>query len=188
VPGQQNTTYTETTLNNDHYWNIGTNEDGFHKRVSMKIFANSAIGAPVDAPIPPGLDGVFYLKTVAGTNQGFYRNGSTIFQFTPAFITGTTNINTGGYTDVVAVPNNTYGHVWMWRAGSKDVQIGAFSAYGGACQAISAAVDVNGNQTEVRYNVLYGNGTQVSGLNFRAKVASGAAGGTYEYRIMYWGA
>ena len=68
TPGQQNTTYIENSMNNDHYWNIGVDEDGHHRSIQMKQFINSAIGAPADAPIATGMDGAMYLKAVAGTD------------------------------------------------------------------------------------------------------------------------
>ena len=80
TPGVQNTAYIEITLNNDHYWNIGTNEDGRHKFVNMPKQA-------VDATISTGMDGNIYLreKTAAEspTNQDiqpYFRNASQVMQ------------------------------------------------------------------------------------------------------------
>jgi len=188
VPGQQNTTYTETSMNNDHYWNIGTDEDGHHKAVQMKQFANSAVGAPSDAPISTGMEGVMYLKSVAGRIEGFYRNVNGIFQFIPSFLTGTVVLSTGGFNDIVVPPDNTFGQIFIWRQGTnKDVSFGSFVKVGGFCQGISPAIDVNGSgSSSAAFNVLYGNGTVANGF-IRARVASGASNGTYEYRVMYWG-
>ena len=66
--GQGNTTYIETTMNNDHYWNIGANENGRHKSINMKNLASD--------PAAPsaGMDGVIYLKLANATAQGFFKN------------------------------------------------------------------------------------------------------------------
>lgn len=190
TPGQQNTTYTETVENNDHFWNIGANEDGYHRKVSLRIYSTTAVGAPTDAPVPAGSNGVIYLKTVAGTVQGFYRNAAGIYQFIPGFLTGTSAITSGGYTTVVAVPDDTYGHIWMWRdvGNTKDVQFGSFFAFGGKVQTVSAGLNVNNTvASDAAYNVLFANGVNASGLNIRAKVASGAQNGNYSYRVHVWG-
>lgn len=179
-----NTTYTETNLNKDHFWNIGVDEDGHHKSVNMENFADTAVGAPVDAPIATGMDGVLYLKTTSGRVQGFYRNTNGIYQFIPAFLTGTIALTTASYTTVVAVPNGTFGQIFMWRDGSRDMSNGSFTANGGAVQAISNATFFDNNST-AQCSVLYANGINASGLNIRAKVGVGA-NGTYNYRIMYW--
>lgn len=185
-PMAANTVYTETNLNKDHFWNIGTDEDGHHKAINMENYADTAIGAPADAPIATGMDGVVYLKTVAGTVQGFYRNAAGIYQFIPAFLTGSVALNTAGFTNIVAVPDNTYGHIWVWRQGNnKNVSFGAYIAQSGACQALSAATQFNGDAA-FTMAVVYGNDTNASGLNVRGKL-SNASNGTYEYRIMYWG-
>lgn len=78
APMAANTAYTETTLNNDHFWNIGVDEDGYHKRVSMENYTDTATGAPIDSPIPVGMDGVHYLRELAGFAQPFYRNINSI--------------------------------------------------------------------------------------------------------------
>ena len=78
MPMAQNTAYTEATLNNDHFWNIGVDEDGHHRRMSMENYADTAIGAPIDSPIPTGMDGVHYLRELAGFSQPFYRNVNSI--------------------------------------------------------------------------------------------------------------
>jgi len=186
APMAANTVYTETNMNRDHFWNIGTDEDGRHKAVNMENFADTAIGAPADSPIATGMDGVMYLKTVAGTVQGFYRNAAGIYQFIPAFLTGTAALTTAGFTNIVTVPNNTYGHIFIWRQGNnKDVSSGSFIAQSSVCQAISSLTLFDSSATP-KMAVLYGNGTNASGLNVRGNVNDGS-NGTYEYRIMYWG-
>jgi len=54
-----NTTYTETTMNVDHFWNIAT-KDGHHKQVQMPKTETG--GVPSDPSITTAMDGLIYLK------------------------------------------------------------------------------------------------------------------------------
>ena len=188
TPGQQNTAYTENTLNNDHYWNIGTDEDGHHKSVQMKNFINSASGAPADAPIATGMDACIYLRTVSGDDpriQGFFRNANGIYQFIPCFLTGSANI-TSSYTNIVALPNNTYGQIWMFKTDSSaNFAYGTFKVTSSVCQAFCDGQFL-GNSSTLTRPLRFGNSDQASGLNFRART-SDADTGSYQYRILYWG-
>src|SRR3990167_9364010 len=60
TPGQQNTTYIETELNKDHYWNIGVNEDGHHRFVQNPI--SGTVAVPTNPTLATGMNGVYYLK------------------------------------------------------------------------------------------------------------------------------
>lgn len=183
-PMQQNTTYTETTMNVDHFWNIGGDEDGHHKAINMEEYANVAVGNPDDAPIASGMDGVIYLKEAAGTIQGFFQNAAGIYQFIPAFLSGSKSI-TSSYATVVSVPDDTFGLIWMFKADNSNTgTFGYFKADGGVCQAYAMSVYLGNSQTLTR-QLRFGNGDQASGLNFRART-SDAATGTYQYRIMLW--
>lgn len=188
TPMQQNTTYTETTMNNDHYWNIGTNEDGHHKSVQMKEFNTSATGAPDDAPIATGMDAAFYLREVSADDsriQGFFRNAQGIYQFVPCFLTGSHAV-TGSYTNMVTVPDNTYGQIWVIKQDSSvDFGYGNFKAAGGVCQAYCDGQFLAG-ATDITKPFRFGNGVNASGLNVRIRTST-AATGSYEYRIIYWG-
>jgi len=184
IPGQQNTTYTETTMNNDHFWNIGTDEDGYHRKVSMENYADTFVGAPADPTVPPGMDGSLYLKTVSGRVQGFYRNGNGIYQYIPAFLTGTFNLNTS-YQNVVTVPDNTYGEIYFFKIDSSlDVTNGYFKAAGGVCQAY-CNVQTLADSSQMTIPMRYGNGSNASGLNLRVRTRDSATG-VYNYRITYW--
>jgi len=63
--GQQNTTYTKTTLNVDHQWHVGTDEDGHHKFAQMAGYETG--GTPDDPTLATGMDLVYFakLKTAA---------------------------------------------------------------------------------------------------------------------------
>ena len=94
--GQQNTTYIETTMGNsivgtntnttrDHFWNVGSNEDGRHRFMQSPAFTVG--GLPVDPVLGAGMDSVFYskLKLAAESTsqqdvQPFFRNASAIMQ------------------------------------------------------------------------------------------------------------
>lgn len=178
---QANTTYTETTMNVDHYWNIGANEDGHHRQVQMPKQAS-------DITLGAGMDGGVYYKEVSATNtrvEGFYRNASGIYQFIPSFQTGTASI-TSSYTTVISVPNYSYGNIYMWMDNSSsNMAFGSFKAVGGVCHAYSSLI-YQGNSQSDSVMLRFGNGDQASGLNIRARASSGPTG-TYQYRIVYWG-
>lgn len=115
---QDNTTYTETTMNYDHYWNIGSNEDGRHKYVNMPNQAS----AP---SISTGMNGILYALENVST-QPYFRNNDSIMQLlgirAMAVFNGTgalaynynvasvSRTSTGNYTITYtsALPNNNY--------------------------------------------------------------------------------
>lgn len=187
VPMAQNTTYVETTQNNDHFWNIGTDEDGYHRKVSMESYADTAIGAPVDAPIPSGMDAVYYLKSANGRIQGHYRNANGIYQCVPSFISGTVNINGGSsYTNIVAVPNECYGQIFLWGSGAgPSMTMGYFRATNGTVDTYSCLSYLNNNTSTENSVFVFGNGSAASGLNIRVRTKT-IADGFFDYRIIYW--
>ncbi len=93
---QNNTTYTETIMGNsivgtntvatrDHFWNVGSDQDGRHRFIQSPAFTVGAL--PTDPVVGTGMDSVFYskLKTVAESAaqqdvQPFFRNASAIMQ------------------------------------------------------------------------------------------------------------
>lgn len=96
LPMQQNTTYIETKMGNsivgtntastrDHFWNVGSNEDGRHRFIQSPAFTVGAL--PTNPVLGTGMDSVFYskLKVVAESSsqqdvQPFFRNASAIMQ------------------------------------------------------------------------------------------------------------
>jgi len=89
---QDNTTYTETTLNNDHYWNIGVDEDGHHKYAQMP--KSDIGGVPTDPTLATGMDSVFYSKLVTDV-QPFMRNASMIMPLLGIRAMGVFTVNQG---------------------------------------------------------------------------------------------
>lgn len=176
--GQDNTTYTETTMNKDHFWNIGTDEDGRHNVVNMPTQTS-------DPSIATGMDGVRYLKSDGTRIQGFYRNANGIYQDIPAFLTGT-QVVTGSFTNMITVPNNVYGEIFMFRDGDAEEggQVGFFKCQSNVCQAWSYGLRIQGSST-ANYNIRFGNGTDASGLNIRVISQNASSGNTWNYRVTY---
>ena len=88
VVGQQNTTYIETTMGNsivgtnttatrDHFWNVGTNEDGRHRFIQSPKFTVG--GNPADPVLGTGMDGVRYIKSDGLTPARVVGSGPTGF-------------------------------------------------------------------------------------------------------------
>lgn len=180
TPGQQNTTYTKTTMNNDHYWDIGSNEDGRHKYTNMPVQAS-------DPSIATGMDGIHYLKSDGTRIEGFYRNANGIYQYIPAFLTGT-HVITGSFTTMIAVPASVYGEIYIFQTtdGSTRGQAGFFKSNATVCDAWSYAQQVKSiSDTTPKFNVIFGNGSDASGLNIRVKVLEAASGATWNYRVTY---
>lgn len=67
TPMQQNTTYTETTLNNDHFWNIGVNEDGHHKWANMVATNDADKSLQTNASLATGMDGNYFTRFKTAT-------------------------------------------------------------------------------------------------------------------------
>ena len=183
TPMQQNTTYTETTLNVDHYWNIGIDEDGRHKQVQMPKTETG--GTPTDITLGTSMDGGMYLKeTSYGRVEGFYRNTNGIYQFIPSFLTGTIALSSS-ITTIVSVPDETYGQVFLFTSdGQNSGSMGFYKASSGVCHAYSSVTQTGGSNTSYT-NVRLSNGTLSSALNLNARIVSGPTA-TYEYRIIYW--
>jgi len=62
LPGQQNTAYTETTMNNDHYWNIGVDENGHHKWVQTVATNDANKSLATNATLATGMDLVYFSR------------------------------------------------------------------------------------------------------------------------------
>lgn len=176
-----NTTYTQTTMNVDHYWNIGVDEDGHHKQVQMPV-------SSADITLGTGMNGGLYLRTVSASNariEGFYRNVNGVFQFIPSFVTGSLSVSSS-YGTVAAVAANSYGQIFMYKADNSDNgQLGFFKSGTATVQTYTVTTQFSGSST-AKANLKFGNGSEASGLNIRVRTQE-ASSGTYQYRIMYWG-
>jgi len=171
---QDNTTYTKDTMNKDHYWDIGSDEDGHHKQVQMPKQA-------ADITLAAGMDGGIYFKETNSRIEGFYRNASEIYQFIPSFLSGTF-VPGVAHANVVAVPNSTYGNIYMYlNDGTNSGVTGFFKAAGGVCQSYSNQLIISGSANKV---LEFKNDN--TDLNIKAKLANAGIAGTYQYRIVYW--
>ena len=181
LPMQQNTTYTKDTLNVDHYWNESPSTlDGLHRKVHMTTEA-SDITLAGDAT-----GGIFLKEATGGTIQGFYINAINTYQFIPSFLTGFVSLTSGSaYQTIVAVPDETYGLIYMFRTGTSDTgQSGFFKCSGGTCQTYGNLIEKAGSSTSV-YNVKFGNVGEAIGLNIRGHRVGGSTQ-NYQYRVTYW--
>lgn len=190
---QDNTTYIEQTMGNvlsnaepsqDHFWNLNQ-YSGHHRQVQMTNYAATYAGAPLEPTLNANMDGSIFVKIANDQFKGFFKNSTNTYQFIPAFVTGTHNV-TGSYTNVVALPNNCYGQVWMFKTGAaeSDFGFGAFRVTNSVCQAFCFPSNVGGS-TSANLQLRFGSGDQASGLNFRVK-ADGGGTGNYAYRLIYW--
>lgn len=190
----QNTTYIEDTMGDDavgtnavstrdHFWNVGSNEDGRHRFINTVGFTVG--GTPTDAVIGTGMDGVMYAKTILDRVEWFWRNIDGIYQFIPSFLSGTHAV-TGSFTSMVAVPDECYGEIFMFRtvSGRRTGQAGFFKASAGVCESWSYGQRVQGDSTAA-YPVRFGNGSDASALNIRVIADAASAGDTWEYRVTY---
>jgi hypothetical protein len=80
---QDNTNYTKTTQNVDHYWDTSTNQDGHHNVVEMDQQGTSA--SPTEASLSTGMDGVIYCKSKSSSEapdnqdvQLFFKNNKDV--------------------------------------------------------------------------------------------------------------
>lgn len=195
--GQQNTTYIQTTMGNsiigtntnitrDHFWNVGANEDGRHRFINSPAFTVGAVAA--DPVVGAGMDAVLYLKTTNAQPQWFNRtSGGVIYQVSPNFLTGTIVVN-AGFVTITAIPANVYGEIFIFQTadGSTRGQAGFFKSNGAVCDAWSYAQQVQSISSGTpKFNLIFGNGSNASGLNIRVRIEEAAAGATWNYRITY---
>lgn len=192
----QNTIYIETTMGNsivgtntnttrDHFWDVGNNEDGRHRFINSPAFTVG--GNPADPVLGAGMDGVLYLKVTNGRAEWFHRNAQGIYQSVPSFLSGSVVINNNiAYDNVVAVPANVYGEIFMYTTitGEHSAVTGFFRSDGGVVEAWALTNHAQGSGQAVAA-LKFGNGSEASGLNIRARVDVGGAGQTWNYRITY---
>lgn len=168
----------------DHFWNVSSDNDGRHRFIQSPAFTVG--GSPADPDIGTGMDSVTYTKTSNGTAQGFFRNSANIYQYIPNYLTGTHAV-TSSITNMVTVPDNTYGEIFMYRTGSGNNrgQTGFFKAQGGICNSWSHAINNDSGGNDSRgFALLFSNGSQSSGLNIRVK-RNGGSNANWTYIVTY---
>lgn len=85
TPGQQNTAYIKTTMNQDHFWDEDANKDGHHQFVKCPKLESG--GSPDDPTLGADIDGCIYYKEKTSAEsvdqqdvQPFYRDANMIMQ------------------------------------------------------------------------------------------------------------
>lgn len=203
---QDNFTYTEVTMGKsvvgtntnvtrDHFWNVGSNEDGRHRFINMPKFT-STVPFPdnVDPVVGAGMDGVFYLKEFGGTVQGYFKNNSGglnagIYQFVPGYLFGAVTVpSSGTYSTVIAVPPNTWGEIYMWTTalGRSSMQSGIFRSDNTTVETwaitnLRQGVSPPNSSAALKF----ANGVDALGLNIRARAEDAAIGLAWNYRVMW---
>lgn len=203
ITGNQNTTYIETTMGNDpigtnnnlvrdHFWDVGSNEDGRHRFINSPGFTVG--GNPADPDIGAGMDGVLYLKSDELNPEnilGFYKNSSGVIQYIPMQLKGIVSIpSSSSYTDIVNVPDNSYGDIFMYNTNSDILTFTAqkafYKARGGVCQSYSLEFGTSAAGFD-GLSLLFANGTAASGLSIRARRRAASASLTdWNYIVRYW--
>lgn len=195
--GQDNTTYIETTMGNtivgsntsttrDHFWDVGSDEDGRHRFIQSIGFTSNVI-APDDVypVLGAGMETVLFPLSTNGEVQWFHKNqlsNSKIYQFIPNFITGAGAVSSS-FTNLISVPANVYGEIFMWQTalGENTGQPGFFRSNGTTVEAWSYDIAAGTGRT---INVRLANGSNASGLNIRTRSESGS-NGNWNYRVTY---
>jgi hypothetical protein len=193
--GNQNTTYIEDTMGKspigtntnttrDHFWAVGSNEDGRHRFINSVGFTVG--GLPTDPVIGAGMDIVLYSKTTNNRVEWFTRNAQGIYQFSPSFIEGTVNIN-NSFVNVVSVPANVYGEIFFFFDSNPKISSSGIIS--------SNANSVSGYSTRQRSSVsgldeypIELQNASTTTLNIRAKRGDNSGSGfdgLWRYKLFY---
>jgi len=198
-----NNTYIETTMGNvpndsaystslqDHFWDVGNDYSGHHRFIKSPAFTVGGIPTdPGSTGLGTGMDGILYLKTTNSRVQGFYRNIQGIYQYIPAFLSGSVSItSTSSFVNVAAVPANVYGDISIWKFTNNanpalsdlEIQTASFVSNNNTVHAFSNRIKQQGVSDD--YFIEFSNKSTVD-LNIKARLNDGASG-TWNYRITY---
>lgn len=193
ITGQQNTTYIETTLGKsvvgtnavdtrDHFWDVGSDEDGRHRFIQSVGFT---VGGLADDPvIGTGMDSVIYCKETNSAFEWFRRNATGIYQFIPNVLTGDVVIN-GSYGNVVAVPNNVYGEIYIYTTalGKRSAQLGQFRSLTNIVE--TWMITQTDDSTDTNVPLKGASGTDATTLDIRLRTSDAANGQTWHYIVTY---
>lgn len=201
TPGAQNTAYIKDTMggvaltapNNvaattDHFWDVAAGLNGHHRFMKLPDFAADPVIDNIS------IRGVAYAKTVSVSNtriELFYKNNEGVYQVSPSFVQGTTAAISGSYINVVTVPANSYGDIFMWATvdGTANEQryrtvTGFFRSNATTTNSWALANNIEGT-SDYKNGLKFGNGSDAVGLDIRARVADASNGLTWNYRITY---
>lgn len=194
--GLDNTQYIEITMGNsvvgtntastrDHFWNVGSNQDGRHRFMQSEGFTVGSV--PADPVLGTGMDTVIYAKETNGQVQWFNRNINGIYQFIPTVLTGSVVIpSTTAYTALVAVPANVYGSIFAYTAALSSIstQIGFFRSDNTHVEAWSSLFRID-TTTDPSFAIKFANGASSSGLDIRAVRSTAIASQSWNYIVKY---
>lgn len=103
--GQSNTTYIETEMDLDHYWNFGEDEDGRHRMAQMPKYVDGVVATPTSPTIAAGMDIAYFarlktaIESVAQQDvQPYARNASAIMQLLGIRACGVINVPAGVFS------------------------------------------------------------------------------------------
>lgn len=202
--GNQNTTYIKTTMGGDavgtnaattrdHFWDVSGTIDGYHRHVKMPKFT---VGGVLADPIIAGsdADGIIYYREVnadVGRVEGFYRNTQGIYQFIPSFLSSTHAV-TNSFTDMVAVPINVYGEIFMCldagTAGQYSAACGFFKSNATKVDAWALAQNTTLGGTggdDTKFALIFANDATSNNLNIKVRRGQFGSDATWKYRITY---
>lgn len=190
---QQNMTYIETTMGNDvvgtntvatrdHFWNVGSDEDGRHRFIQSVGFT---VGGSADDPVlGTGMDSVLYAKETNSRFEWFHRNSNGIYQFIPSVIKGDVVLN-GAYATVTAVPDDVYGEIYIYTtaSGKRSAQAGQFRSVGGIVETWTFTQ--SDDSTDSNVPLKGASGTDATDLNIKLRTSDAANGQTWHYIVTY---
>lgn len=208
---QQNFSYIETNMGNsavgtntnttrDHFWDVGTNEDGRHRFIQSMGFTVG--GTPTDPVVGTGMDGVIYFKEVNGTVQAYFKNttgglNDGIFQFVPGYLFGSVNVpSSNTYNNVAAVPDETWGEIVMFLSAAEiggnnntarsSMAQGFFHSTGGRVHCWSISNLRQGvSPADSAAALKFANGSDSVDLNIKVRAQEAPTGKNWSYRIMW---
>jgi hypothetical protein len=172
----------------DHFWDVAAGLNGHHRFVKLPDFTTDPL---ID---DTSIRGVMYAKapSVTATRiELFYKNGSATYQLSPSFLSGTSGAISGSYVDIVVVPANVYGDIFMWATADGTAAesryrtaSGFFRSNATTVSSWGVAVDTQGDG-DFTNALKFGNGSDTNALNIRARAADATTGLTWNYRITY---
>lgn len=102
-----NTSYIETEMDKDHFWDTGVDEDGRHRFAQMPKYEDGEVSTPTSPTIAAGMDLAYFsrLKTAIESVdqqdvQPYVRNANAIMQLLGIRACGVFNVGGAGLTTV----------------------------------------------------------------------------------------
>ena len=181
-PPQNNTNFArlKTIIAGDHVFNDTTQtSDGFHNQVHMFVRAS-----------PSTLDGAnsilySWVDANSQTQLRFY-NGAFDYQITPidTVLTGTVTINSSTFTNIVAVPANVFGDVYLWKGHA--LQVGGFVSDGSIVNGFAFSEKFQSGTGAQPILQLGFDGAGVNGLNLTVVNNQGSSfNGVWNFKVFF---